>query len=219
MNPTRRNLLIAASSLPVTAHAQGKYPERSIKLIVPYPPGGGVDLTARLLMEPLEKELGQTNIVENKGGAGGLDRRRGDVARRARRLHACRHRRQQHERRPASARRQVAVRSDGLRPHHAAGAHAAHPRGAQRPAGENLAGVHGAGAEDGDPLGLGRHRHQPASVGRAVHPDVGTQDDPRALSRHRSGAERSRWQALSTPISAILPRSASSRAARRAGWP
>jgi tripartite-type tricarboxylate transporter receptor subunit TctC len=69
---TRRSLVVSAAALPAVAHAQGKYPERPIRLIVPYPPGGGVDLTARLLMEPLAKELGQTIIVENKGGAGGL---------------------------------------------------------------------------------------------------------------------------------------------------
>jgi len=69
---TRRRLLVSAATLPGVAHAQGRYPERSVKLIVPYPPGGGVDLTARLLIEPLAKELGQTIIVENKGGAGGL---------------------------------------------------------------------------------------------------------------------------------------------------
>ena len=68
----RRVLLIAALALPSLARAQGKYPERPIKIIVPYPPGGGVDLTARLLMEPLAKELGQTIVIENKGGAGGL---------------------------------------------------------------------------------------------------------------------------------------------------
>ena len=54
------------------ALAQGKYPERPIKIIVPFPPGGGVDLTARLMMEPLSKEFGQTIVIENKGGAGGI---------------------------------------------------------------------------------------------------------------------------------------------------
>jgi tripartite-type tricarboxylate transporter receptor subunit TctC len=68
----RRGLLTGALALPSLARAQGKYPERPIKIIVPFPPGGGVDLTARLLMEPLSKELGQTIVVDNKGGAGGL---------------------------------------------------------------------------------------------------------------------------------------------------
>ena len=73
---SRRSLLIAASVLPVVAAARQasaeSFPNRPIKIIVPFPPGGGVDLTARLLMEPLSKELGQTVIVENKGGAGGI---------------------------------------------------------------------------------------------------------------------------------------------------
>jgi tripartite-type tricarboxylate transporter receptor subunit TctC len=68
----RRVLLAGALALPAAARAQGRYPERPIKIIVPFPPGGGVDLTARLLMEPLAKELGQTIVVDNKGGAGGL---------------------------------------------------------------------------------------------------------------------------------------------------
>jgi tripartite-type tricarboxylate transporter receptor subunit TctC len=68
----RRGLLAGALALPSMARAEGKYPERPIKIIVPFPPGGGVDLTARLLMEPLSKELGQTIVVDNKGGAGGL---------------------------------------------------------------------------------------------------------------------------------------------------
>jgi tripartite-type tricarboxylate transporter receptor subunit TctC len=47
------------------------YPSRIIKLIVPYPPGGVVDITGRLLAEHLQKELNATIVVENKVGAGG----------------------------------------------------------------------------------------------------------------------------------------------------
>lgn len=53
-----------------TALAQD-YPNRVIKLVVPYPPGGVVDITGRLLAEQLARELGGTVVVENKAGAGG----------------------------------------------------------------------------------------------------------------------------------------------------
>jgi tripartite-type tricarboxylate transporter receptor subunit TctC len=62
-------LPVLAATRPTAAQ---NFPSRPIKIIVPFPPGGGVDLTARLLMEPLSKELGQPIVVENKGGAGGI---------------------------------------------------------------------------------------------------------------------------------------------------
>ena len=52
------------------AHAQS-WPTKPIKLIVPYPPGGGTDVIARIVQEPLAKELGQQVIIDNRGGAGG----------------------------------------------------------------------------------------------------------------------------------------------------
>jgi len=60
-----------ASLLAAPAFAQS-WPARTIRIIAPFPPGGGVDLTARLLSEPLARELGQTIIIENRGGAGGV---------------------------------------------------------------------------------------------------------------------------------------------------
>ena len=53
-----------------TVHAQG-YPERPIKLVVPFPAGGATDTTARLIAQRLQASFGQTIIVENQGGAGG----------------------------------------------------------------------------------------------------------------------------------------------------
>ena len=47
------------------------YPDKSIKFLVPWPPGGATDQVARLLAIPLTKELGVSVFVENKGGAGG----------------------------------------------------------------------------------------------------------------------------------------------------
>src|SRR3954471_12761250 len=47
------------------------YPAQPIKLIAPFPPGGSVDITARLIAEPLEKELGGRVVVENRSGASG----------------------------------------------------------------------------------------------------------------------------------------------------
>jgi tripartite-type tricarboxylate transporter receptor subunit TctC len=71
----RRTLTLAASALAVpalgrTARAQG-WPNRPVRVIVPFPPGGGGDTIARIVGAKLSEIWGQQIIVENKGGAGG----------------------------------------------------------------------------------------------------------------------------------------------------
>jgi tripartite-type tricarboxylate transporter receptor subunit TctC len=65
---TRR--VLAALPLAGPVLAQG-FPSQPIRLVTPYPPGGGTDTVARMLLPHLVAQLGQTIIVENRGGAGG----------------------------------------------------------------------------------------------------------------------------------------------------
>ncbi|CAH0191780.1 tripartite tricarboxylate transporter substrate binding protein [Roseomonas sp. CECT 9278] len=72
MMPTRRLLLAAAAlAAPGIARAQA-FPDRPVRVLVPFPPGGNVDFTARLLAPALQAALGQPVIIENRGGAGGI---------------------------------------------------------------------------------------------------------------------------------------------------
>jgi tripartite-type tricarboxylate transporter receptor subunit TctC len=62
----------ALLSLAPLGWAQGAYPNRALRVIVPQPPGGGFDFVARALGERLSKQIGQSVVVENKPGSGTL---------------------------------------------------------------------------------------------------------------------------------------------------
>jgi tripartite-type tricarboxylate transporter receptor subunit TctC len=72
----RRRALLAGWAIPLlpaaAAHAQGAYPGKPVRLIVGFPPGGGIDFTARAIQAGLEAALGQPLVIDYKPGAGGV---------------------------------------------------------------------------------------------------------------------------------------------------
>lgn len=72
---SRRNTLMAIAatyaSHAIAQRSPGDYPSKTIKVIVPFPAGGGGDTLARLMLSRLSQELGQSIVFENIGGAGG----------------------------------------------------------------------------------------------------------------------------------------------------
>ena len=65
------SLLLAALCIPAAAPAQAPYPSRTIRLIIPFPPGGPTDVMGRLIAQDLSGTLGQQVIADNRPGAGG----------------------------------------------------------------------------------------------------------------------------------------------------
>src|SRR6266480_6015191 len=61
---------LAALAIPASAHAQ-VYPAKPVRMIVAYPPGGGTDIVGRMVAQKLGESLGQSVVVENRGGASG----------------------------------------------------------------------------------------------------------------------------------------------------
>src|SRR5437762_12934109 len=63
-------LLLFASAIAQSQPAFSSYPSRTVRFVVPFPPGGGVDIVARAVGEKLAPRLGQPVVIENKPGGG-----------------------------------------------------------------------------------------------------------------------------------------------------
>ncbi|WP_374631577.1 Bug family tripartite tricarboxylate transporter substrate binding protein [Ferrovibrio sp.] len=78
MRVSRRGFLFGAAALPAltglpsAAKAQAHFPNKPVKLILPYAPGGGPDLLTRAMAERMSEHLGQRVVVDNRVGAGGM---------------------------------------------------------------------------------------------------------------------------------------------------
>ena len=73
-NGTTAGLLLClamVAGVGAAGEAAAAYPEKPIRLVVPYPPGGGTDVVARIVQERLRQELGQPILIDNRGGAAG----------------------------------------------------------------------------------------------------------------------------------------------------
>jgi len=64
--------VIVVTGMPAALAQTGKYPERPIRLISPFPPGGTVDVNARILAPAVAKSIGQQVVVDNRSGASGI---------------------------------------------------------------------------------------------------------------------------------------------------
>ncbi|HEX3858460.1 MAG TPA: tripartite tricarboxylate transporter substrate-binding protein, partial [Pseudolabrys sp.] len=62
---------LATPALPRLASAQGWPGARTIRAVVPFTAGSTIDLIGRIVLDPLGRQIGQTFVVENRGGAGG----------------------------------------------------------------------------------------------------------------------------------------------------
>jgi len=65
-------LLFLASAAPVAAQGAGAYPTKPVRLIVPWPAGGGTDIISRIIMQRMSESMGQPIVIDNRAGASGI---------------------------------------------------------------------------------------------------------------------------------------------------
>ena len=70
-NSATRQVLALLLGMPTVTFAQGKFPDRPIIMVVPFPPGGSADVVARRVAQGMSDAIGQPVIVDNRAGAGG----------------------------------------------------------------------------------------------------------------------------------------------------
>jgi tripartite-type tricarboxylate transporter receptor subunit TctC len=71
MTPNRRHLLVSLAALPGWSHAQSAWPNKPVRIVVPFAAGGTTDILARAIAPELQRVFGQPFVVDNKPGAGG----------------------------------------------------------------------------------------------------------------------------------------------------
>jgi tripartite-type tricarboxylate transporter receptor subunit TctC len=69
------SLLLPGLALPGAARAQAPWPTRPVRIVVPFAAGGSTDVSTRLLAPRIQQVLGQSVVIENRGGAGGRSAR------------------------------------------------------------------------------------------------------------------------------------------------